>query len=235
MKPGFQRDNTSSAQQNAPGHACGSNTVGVGQLRFEDLETWHTLSSFKGTHIENDWMQSADMQFFSTGHAFAVRCSSTPLSAQTLPSTEYLLGILVSVVDEVASNSVYGPYGTAGRPKGVLDISIIHNVAAAKRLPPACLSRWLKFLQQWQNAGWSEDSLLGFADIIRRLQYRDDFTYIAGVTKQDLLQRVKELYVKQTLILMGQSDVGDFVEVVDRHFAKPNSVLLPLSHDVYDA
>ena len=179
-------------------------------------------------------MQSGDMQFFSTDHAFAVRCSSTPLSA---PSTEYLLGILVSVVDEVASNFVYGPYGTAGRPIGVLDISIIHNVVAAKRLPPACLSRWLKFLQQWQNAGWSEDSLLGFADIIRRLQYRDDFdnTYIAEVTKQDLLERVKELYAKQTFRLMGQSYVVDFVEVVDRHFAKSNSVLLlPLSHDVYD-
>lgn len=147
-----------------------------------------------------------------------------------------MLGVLVSVVDEVASNFVYGPYGTAGRPKGVLDISIIHNVAAAKRLPPACLSRWLKFLQQWQNAGWSEDSLLGFAEVIRRLQYTDDFVNadIAGVTKQDLLERIKEMYAKQTFILMGQSDVGDFVEVVDRHFAKPNSVLLPLSDDAYD-
>ena len=146
-----------------------------------------------------------------------------------------MLGILVSVVDEVASNSVYGPYGTAGRPKGVLDISIIHNVAAAKRLPPACLSRWLKFLQQWQNAGWSTDSLLGFTEIIRRLQYRDGFdnTYIAGVTKQDLLKRVQELHAKQTFIAVGQSDVEDFVQVVDHHFAKPNAVLLPLSHDVY--
>lgn len=136
----------------------------------------------------------------------------------------------------MASNFVYGPYGTAGRPKGVLDISIIHDVAAAKRLPPAGLSRWLKFLQQWQNAGWSGDILLGFAEIIRRLQYRNDSgnMYIARVTKQHLLKRVKELYAKQTFILMGQSDVEDFVDVVDCHFAKPDAVLLPLSHDVYD-
>ena len=114
--------------------------------------------------------------------------------------------------------------------------SIIHSVAAAICFPPACLSRWLKFLQQRQNAGWSEDRLLGFAKLIRCLQYTDEFVKadIAGITKQDLLERVKELYAKQTFILMGQSHVGDFVEVVDRHFAKPNSILLPLSHNVYD-
>ena len=208
--------------------------MGDRQLGFGDLE--HMLLSLTGTHTENAWMPSANKQFFSPGHAFAALCSSKPLFAQTLPSSEYLLGILVSVVDEVASNFVYGPYDTAGRPKGVLDISIIHDVAAVKNLPPACLSRWRKFLQQWQNAGWSEDRLLGFADVFRRLLYRDEFDnrYIAGVTEQDLLNRIKELYAKQTFILVGQSSMEDFVEVVDRHFARPNAVLLPLSNEAYD-
>ena len=120
-------------------------------------------------------------------------------------------------------------------PKGVMDISIIHSLAAAKLLSSACHTRWVESLQQWRSAGWNVDSLLEFAGTLRPLQYRSDldYTYNDGLTKEDLLKLITELYAKQTFTLMGQSTVEDFVKIVDCHFSKPNAVLLPVSHDVY--
>lgn len=221
---------------------CGGSTAGVsgrdssfypchtyiknGQQRFQGL---------KRPQDESVWGQYDDMQGCSTGDAVTQHCSSTSLAGLTLPSTAPLLGILVSVVDEVASNFVFGPYGSSGRPRGVMDISIIHILAATKRLSSACQNRWLKFLQQWQNAGWNADSLLEFAGTLRPLQYKSDldYTYIDGVTKEDLLKLITELYAEQTFILMGQSDVEDLVKVVNCHFSKPDAILQPVPHNVY--
>lgn len=250
LEPAFQPNNRDTAQQSISCCICGGSTAGRdssfypcytyiihghGQDQLEQLK--RTLSIFKGKHDESVWVQCADMQGFSSGHAVTAHCSSTPLSGLTLPSDEYLLGLLVSVVDEVASNFVYGPCGTTGRPKGVMDITIIESLAASKLLSSACHNRWLKFLQQWQTAGWSVDELLEFAGTMRPLQYNnycENDTYIDGVTKEDLLKRITELYATLTFTLMGQSDVENFVEVVACHFSKPNAVLLPVAHDVYN-
>ena len=91
------------------------------------------------------------------------------------------------------------------------------------------------FLRQWQNAGWDVSSRMEFAGTIRPLQYRDDLDdeFIDEVTKEDLLKCVTKLYAKQTFTMVMQSDVENFIEVVHRHFSKPNAVLLPKSHDVY--
>ena len=170
--------------------------------------------------------------------ALVAQCSSTS-SQYVSPDVEVLLGILVSVVDEVASNFVFGPYGTAGRPKGVLDISLIHEMASSYRykLDPACQHRWCMFVQQWQDAGWAASSLIEFADALRPLQYRpwddEDDAYVDAITKEDLLKHVQALYDKRMFILAKQCDVEDFVKVVDRHFSQPGAVLVPRCHDEY--
>ena len=188
----------------------------------------------KGQSNESAWVQRLFEEEASCRHAFVVH-SSTTLSAPKLPGVEPLLGVLVSVVDEVASNFVFGPYGTAGRPKGVLDISIMHSLLSARPSGSACKERWLIFLQQWKNAGWDVDSLIDFADTVRPLQYRDDLDdeYIDGLTKDDLLKCIAELYSKQVFTMVKQCDVEAFIEIVHSHFSKPDAVLLPKSHDEY--
>lgn len=202
----------------------------LGEQYLHALKPAHSLC--KGRSAESVWVQCPSEEEVTFSRAVVVHCSSTPLSAPKLPGVEPLLGVLVSVVDEVASNFVFGPYGTAGRPKGVMDISIMHSLLSARPSGSACNNRWLR---QWQNAGWDVDSLLDFANTIRPLQYRDDLDdeYIDGLTKEDLLKCIAELYSKQVFTMVKQCDVEAFIEIVHHHFSKPDAVLLPKSGDEY--
>jgi len=112
---------------------------------------------------------------------------------------KYLLGILVTVVDEVASDFVYGPIGTAGRPGGLRTISIVDKLHSAKLLTVACQGRWLAFLDLWQTAGWDPSSIVEFADTLRPLQYRNDLDegFIQSVAKDYPYTYIADLSTKQ--------------------------------------
>ncbi len=144
-------------------------------------------------------------------------------------TTAPLLGILVTVVDEVASDFVFGSYGTAGRPKGVMDVSLIHSLDRAKQLTSPCQSRWLIFLQRWQAAGWDVTSLVEFAYTLRPLQYRVDVDeqFVRGVTKELLHHCIDELYTLQGFTKVMRSDLEDFLDIVHSQFSRPGAVLLP--------
>ena len=143
----------------------------------------------------------------SQPHSVSIdRCASTSLSIGVLDSDpslsiwlelrsaatpqygekpgKYVLGVLVTIVDDVASDFVYGPLGTSCRPQGLMTISMIDKLHSAKLLSSVCKERWLAFLQIWQNAGWSPTGLVDFVTALRPLQYRNDLDedFICSVT-----------------------------------------------------
>ena len=85
-----------------------------------------------------------------------------------------LLGMLVAVVDDVASDFVYGPDDTSGRPGGVMDVSFLSSMASGHLLSADGHKRWLQFLHVWQDAGWSLQALLQVTDELRPWQYGSD-------------------------------------------------------------
>jgi len=85
-----------------------------------------------------------------------------------------LLGRLVAVIDDVASDFVYGLDGTPGRPGGVMDVSFLSSMASGHLLSADGHKRWLQFLHVWQNGGWSLRALLQVTDELRPLQYEFD-------------------------------------------------------------
>ncbi len=142
---------------------------------------------------------------------------------------QYLLGVLVTVVDDVASDFVYGPRGTIGRPPGLMTLSIIDELHSVKLLSSVCEERWLAFLQIWQNAGWSPTSLVDFVTTLRPLQYRNDLdeSFICGVTRDYLHGYIADLYTKQGFAMVMRSDVEDFLDIVHHQYSQCDAVLLP--------
>ena len=142
---------------------------------------------------------------------------------------KYLLGVLVTVVDEVVGDFVFGPHGTIGRPQGLMTLSIIDNLHRAKLLSSACEERWLAFLQTWQSAGWSPTSLVDFVSELRPLQYRNDLdeNFICSVTRDYLHGYVADLYTKQGFAMVMRSDVEEFLDIVHRQYSQSDAVLLP--------
>lgn len=56
------------------------------------------------------------------------------------------LGMLVAVVDNAASNFVFGPCGSAGRPDGVLDIDLLASADRSGLLTAEGHAKWMQFL-----------------------------------------------------------------------------------------
>lgn len=141
----------------------------------------------------------------------------------------YLLGILATVVDKVASDFVFGPFGTPGRPRGLMTISIIHQLDSAKLLSAICQENWLAYLLLWQNAGWNPESLIDFVDRLRPLTYRNDLDedFIQSVTSEYLHKYIADLYTKQGFRTVKRSDVNDFLDIVQRQYSQCDAVLLP--------
>lgn len=137
-----------------------------------------------------------------------------------------LLGMLVGVVDDAASDFVYGPLGTPGRPGGVMDVSFLSSMANGRLLSADGHKRWMQFLSVWQNAGWSLQDLLQVTDQLRPLQYGSDLEMadLASVQAMQLDCCIAK-YCDQ-----AQDETPDrllgFLAVVQNHFSQRNAVLV---------
>ena len=80
----------------------------------------------------------------------------------------------MAVVDNAASDFVYGPPGTPGRPGGMMDVSFLASMASGHLLSADGHKRWMQLLHVWQTAGWSLQALLQVTDELRPLQYGSD-------------------------------------------------------------
>ena len=138
-----------------------------------------------------------------------------------------LLGMLVAVVDDAASDFVYGPPGTPGRPGGMMDVSFPASMASGSLLSADGKKRWMQFLHVWQTAGWSLQALLQVTDELRPLQYGSDLEMadLASVQATQLtscIAKYGDQAQEQTI-----DRLTEFLAVVQRHFSQRNAVLLP--------
>lgn len=157
-----------------------------------------------------------------------------PYNTSTVSDTESeddaafdLLGMLVAVVDDAASDFVYGPFGTPGRPDGVIDVSLLSSMASGHLLSADGHKRWMQFLHVWKNAGWSLQNLLQVTDELRPLQYGSDLEMadLASVQEAQLkscLAKYCDPAEEQT-----HDRLSGFLAVVQRYFSDCNAVLMP--------
>jgi len=143
-----------------------------------------------------------------------------------------LLGKLVDVVDDVASDFVYGPAGTPGRPDGVMDVSFLSSMASGHLQSADGHKRWLQFLHVWQDAGWSLEALLQVTDELRPLQYESDLEMadLASVQAAQLDSCIAK-YCDQDQETHAR--ISGFLAVVQRHFSQRDAVLMP-AEDAFD-
>lgn len=182
-----------------------------------------------GTTIQDDFFPEGMTWMPLCSICLQPQCTDSEKSANRAQPGAYLLGVLVTVVDEVAGQFVFRPYGTPGRIQGPMTLTIMDKLNKAKLLTAACQERWLTLLGLWQKVGWESDSLVDFADTLRPLQYRDDLDedFILSVTKEYLIQYIADLYTKQGFVMVMRSDVEDFVDIVDQHFSHSGAILRP--------
>lgn len=70
-----------------------------------------------------------------------------------------LLGMLVSLLDSISSDFVFGPSGTEGRPAGALSIEMLDKLDVGQLLSCAERHRWHQVLSVWHIAGWRPPGL----------------------------------------------------------------------------
>lgn len=147
-----------------------------------------------------------------------------------LLSHEGWLGVMVSLLDTVASTHVFGSKGTPGRPRGCITLTRLDSMADDKQLDEAQHLRWMQFLQVWQNAGWYDIAVITTAEELRSLQYghfdklcqhMDIITshqMLAVIAKYANSRGQRRFCIKDYLI--------SFLNVVQQFFSSPSKVLL---------
>lgn len=163
-----------------------------------------------------------------SAHTTWPHCTATISDTESESDATFeLLGMLVAVVDNAASDFVYGPAGTPGRPDGVLDVSFLCSMASGHLLGAVGYKRWMQFLHVWQNAGWSLQALLQVTDELRPLQYGFDLEMadLANVQAAQLYCCIAE-YCDQAQD-QTETRISSFLAVVQKHFSQHNAVLMP--------
>ena len=141
----------------------------------------------------------------------------------------YLLGILVTVMDEAASDFVFGPHDSVDRPGDLITVSGIEMLDSVKLLNDSCQKRWLTFLDPWHAAGWDATSLSDFTKTLRPLQHRNDLdeAYIWSISRSYLQKYIADLFTKQGFAMVNRCDVEEFLDIVHRLYSQRDAVLLP--------
>ncbi len=134
--------------------------------------------------------------------------------------------MVVAVVDDAASDFIYGPPGTPGRPGGMMDVSFLASMASGRLLSAGGHKRWMQFLHVWQTAGWNLQAILQVTDELRTLQYGSDLEMaeLASVQAKQLtccIAKYCDQAEEQTI-----DRLSEFLAVVQRHFSQRNAVLL---------
>lgn len=140
----------------------------------------------------------------------------------------YLLGLLVTVVDEVAGDFVFGPCDSDDIPGGLATVSAIDKLDSVKLLSDSCQKRWVTFLEPWHAAGWDATSLSDFANTLRPLCYRNDIdqAYVRSVSRDYLQKYIADLFTKQGFAMVDRYDAEDFLDIVHRLYSQHDAVLL---------
>ena len=136
-----------------------------------------------------------------------------------------VLGMLVAVIDDAASDFVFGPPGSKNRPDGMLDLDFLHTIYCAGFLSQEEHVRWTKFVQVWSQAGWKLPELLQVADELRCLQYGSDLQLadLPNISQEQLAKCI----AKYSEFQDGADVLKDFARVVHQYLSQSEAVLLP--------
>ena len=140
-----------------------------------------------------------------------------------------VLGIMVSLLDGIAGDHVFGKIGSPGRPRGCMTLDKICSMKGDNFLSKQQQHRWSQFLQIWKAAGWECHELVLLAGQLRPLQYGhpQDQAHIAKFGAEQMLvcinmygdsQGHRRFKLKEGLIRL--------LNVVQHHFSSPNAVLV---------
>ena len=133
--------------------------------------------------------------------------------------------MLVAVVDDAASDFVYGPLGTPGRPDGVLDVAALASMDSGNLLGADDHNRWMQFLHVWQSAGWTSKALVQVTEELTPFQYGSDLELadLEGVQVEQLNCCIaKYCEIRE----QGCQKLTDFLAVIQANFSQRDSVLL---------
>ena len=142
-----------------------------------------------------------------------------------------LLGVMASLLDNIASDYVFGAMKTIGRPRGYITLETICEMDDDKQLSTVQHHRWLQFLQVWKSAGWGCEpkNVILLIDELRPLQYGhpQPQAQTAKVGANQILKCIssygnsqghRRYKLKESLIR--------FLNVVQQNFLSPRTVLL---------
>lgn len=140
-----------------------------------------------------------------------------------------LLGMLVSLLDSISSDFVFGPSGTEGRPAGALSIEMLDKLDVGQLLSCAERHRWHQVLSVWHIAGWRPSGLQVITAELRPLSYGCGLSLmdLAGVSAQQM----DDCIIQYCHVCgYGPIELGsfqDFFSVLKQHFASSNNIFLP--------
>ncbi len=151
----------------------------------------------------------------------------------TLP--DVLLGMLVSLLDSISSDFVFGPTGTEGRPAGALSIEMLNKLDVGQLLSCAERHRWHQVLSVWHRAGWRPSGLQVITAELRPLSYGCGLSLmdLAGVPAQQIDDCIIQFCHACGYGPIELGSFQDFFSVLKQQFASSNSIFLP-AEDIFE-
>ena len=194
-------------------------------------------SSVKGTSLAEEGEQISEGDHYlhnkhgndlvgSSPVVSHVPCSVVHMSTSQL---QPLLGGMASLLDNIASDYVFGAIGTVGRPRGHITLYTICTMDDDKILDRSQHHRWMQFLQLWESAGWGCCDVVLLTEELRPLQYGhpqilaqiarvDARTMLGCISRYGNSQGHRRFKLKDSLIR--------FLNVLQQNFSSPKTVLL---------
>ncbi len=146
-----------------------------------------------------------------------------------------LLGMLVSLLDSISSDFVFGPIGTEGRPAGALSVEMLDRLDVGQLLSCAERHRWHQVLSVWHVAGWRPSALQVVTAELRPLSYGCGLSLmdLAGVPAQQI-----DHCITQYCHVCGYGpdeleSFQDFFSVLKQQFASSSNIFLP-AEDIFE-
>ena len=142
--------------------------------------------------------------------------------------------MLVSLLDDISSDYVFGPRGTEGRPPGALSIELLSMLDMGQMLSSKERHRWHQFLAVWHVAGWRQSGLDVITAELRPLLCGSGLSSmeLAGVPAQQVDDCINQYCHSCGYGSIQLESFQDFFSVLKQQFASSNNIFLP-AEDIF--
>lgn len=140
-----------------------------------------------------------------------------------------LLGMLVSLLDSISSEFVFGPTGTEGRPAGGLSIEMLDKLDVGQLLSCTERHKWHQVLSVWHIAGWRPSGLQVITSELRPLSYGCGLSLmdLAGVPAQQIDDCIIQYCHACGYGPVELESFQDFFSILKQQFASSSNIFLP--------